>query len=86
MLSYPNFTRDGRSIIGSGADRAPGIYSYSLRGRRLQRLIDLAGVRPASPLYNPHGVGLAADDSPIDPRKPSAYRYLRPAPSRPSLG
>ena len=67
-LTYPNFTRDGQSVIGLslGLGEGPplGMYGFSLRERRLQKVADLGAIRPTSSLFSPWA-GLDPDDAPI---------------------
>ena len=44
-LTYPNFTRDGQSVIGYSFTSG-GIYGFTLRERRLEKRADL-GFEPS---------------------------------------
>ena len=65
-LTYPNFTRDGQSVIGlsRGLDTPPGIYGFGLRERRLRKVADLGSLRPAATLFTPWA-SLDPDDAPV---------------------
>ena len=61
-LAYPNFTRDGQSLIGCWP---PGIYSFTLRERRLKKLADLGSIQVTSPITADAWIGLDPQDAPI---------------------
>jgi serine/threonine protein kinase/Tol biopolymer transport system component len=61
-LTYPNWTADGQSVIGIGADRT--IARFSFATRRLEAVADLSGLRMA-PTGGVYWMGLAPDDSPL---------------------
>ena len=61
-LAYPNFTRDGQSVIGR-IGRSIG--RFSLRDRRLEPLADLGSIQTTSPILAAWWVGLDPQDAPI---------------------
>jgi Tol biopolymer transport system component len=65
VLGYPSFTRDGQSVIGSSLTATPGIFAFSLRERRLEKVADLGTLRLTSPLFSPNWITLGPDDAPI---------------------
>ena len=61
-LASPDFTRDGQSVIGC-SDR--GIYGFTLRERRLEKVADLGSILPTSPVFGWPWAGLDPQDAPI---------------------
>jgi hypothetical protein len=62
-LAYPNWTRDGRAIIGLNlATRC--VERFSLDTRRAEPLADLSGI-PLEGLMPTPWMGLAPDDAPL---------------------
>jgi serine/threonine protein kinase/Tol biopolymer transport system component len=63
VVAYPNWSSDGRYVYFlSGKDAA--IYRVRLRDRKLERIVDLKGIRLTIGDYGTW-CGLAADDSPL---------------------
>jgi WD40 repeat protein len=69
-LAYPNFTRDGQSVIGCTGSEIQG---FSLRDRRLGKIADLGPIQPTSPLFAAWWVGLDPEDAPIVLADKSTY-------------
>jgi hypothetical protein len=62
-LSYPNWTADGRSIIGLDV-LSRRIVRFTPATRRFDTLVDLGDIHLA-PTHGAYWMGLAADDSPL---------------------
>jgi dipeptidyl aminopeptidase/acylaminoacyl peptidase len=66
-LAYPNFTRDGQSVVGLAqglTDTPPGIYRFALRERRVEKVADLGTIQPTSTQLTAW-TGLDPDDAPV---------------------
>jgi hypothetical protein len=63
-IAYPNFTRDGQSVIGCSVDGL-GLVRFSLRDRRIEKLADFGSLQPTA-LINAHcWTGLDPEDAPV---------------------
>ena len=62
-MAYPSFTRDGQSVVAyQGADNS--IRGFSLRERRIRKIVDLGSIRPAAAVGYHGWVGLDPQDAP----------------------
>ena len=71
-FAYPSFTRDGQSVIGCSGTAA-GIYGFTLRERRLEKLADLSAMQVTAPVYYYCWVGLDPTDAPVVLSDTSTY-------------
>ena len=70
-MAYPNFTRDGQSVIGcAGSD---GIYGFTLRDRQFKKVADLGSIQTAALAYGDCWIGLDPEDRPIVLSDASTY-------------
>ncbi len=70
-MAYPNFTRDGQSVIGCAG--SAGIYGFTLRDRRLKKVADLGSLQTAALAYGDCWLGLDPEDRPIVLSDASTY-------------
>jgi Tol biopolymer transport system component len=67
-MTYPNFTRDGQSVIGCSS-APPGIDVFTLGDRRMKRVAELDSIQTDAACW----VGLDSEDSPIILSDTSTY-------------
>jgi eukaryotic-like serine/threonine-protein kinase len=71
-MAYPRFTRDGGSVRACSWT-SPGIYGFSLRERRLEKVADLGGMEINAPIYFYCWSTLDPSDAPIVMNDTSTY-------------
>jgi Tol biopolymer transport system component len=69
-LAYPNFTRDGQSVIGHSTTDIGG---FTLRDRRLMKVADLGSIRTAAPVGASWWMALDPEDRPVVLSDTSTY-------------
>jgi hypothetical protein len=72
-FEYPNFTRDGLSVVAYNRYPQPGLYQLTLSDRRVRKVADLGGIRLTAPVYSGNWVGLDPEDAPILLEDTSTY-------------